>query len=46
MIYDKNKPIKTLTKHISYDCKCEFDGRKRKSNQKWNEDLRQCECKN
>ena len=46
MIYDKNKPIKTLTKHISYDCKCEFDGRKRKSNQKWNEDLCQCECKN
>ena len=29
---------KTLTKHISYKCKCKFDGRKCNSNQKWNND--------
>ena len=29
---------KTLQKHISYDCKCIFDGRKVNSNQKWNKD--------
>ena len=27
---------KTLTKHISCQCKCKFDGRKYNSNQKWN----------
>ena len=27
---------KTLTKHISCECKCIFDGRKCNSNQKWN----------
>ena len=26
---------KTLTKHISCECKCEFDGRRYNSNQKW-----------
>ena len=40
-----NEP-KTLENHISYDCKCEFDGRKRNSNQKWKEGLCRCECKN
>ena len=30
--------IKTLTKHVSCKCKCKFDGRKCKSNQKWNND--------
>ena len=37
---------KALTKHISWDCKCEFDGRKCNSNQKWNNDKCRCECKN
>ena len=37
---------KTLTKHISYKCKCNFDGRKCNSNQKWNKNKFQCECKN
>ena len=27
---------KTLTKHISCECKCMFDGRKYNLNQKWN----------
>ena len=27
---------KTLTKHVSYKCRCKFDGRKLNSNQKWN----------
>ena len=30
---------KTLTKHISCDCKHKFDGRKCNSNQKWNKHL-------
>ena len=29
---------KTLTKLISFDCKCKFDSRKCNSNQKWNND--------
>ena len=29
---------KTLTKYISCECKCKFDGRKCNSNQKWNND--------
>ena len=36
---------KTLTKHISCDCKCKFDGRKCNSNQKWNKDTCRCYCK-
>ena len=36
---------KTLTKHISCECKCKFDGRWCNSNQKWNNN--KCrECKN
>ena len=27
-----------LTKHISCECKCKFNGRKRNLNQKWNKD--------
>ena len=38
--------LKTLTKHISCKCKCNFDGRKCNSNQKWNNSKSQCECKN
>ena len=36
---------KTLTKHVSCECKCKFDGRKCNSNQKWNNDKCRCECK-
>ena len=36
----------TLTKYISYKCRCEFDGKKCNSNQKWNNDKCWCECKN
>ena len=28
--------LKILTKHISCECKCKFDGRKCNSNQWWN----------
>ena len=34
---------KTLTKHISCECKCKFDDRKCNSNRKWNN---YNECKN
>ena len=27
--------LKTLTKYVSYKCKCKFDGRKCNSNQEW-----------
>ena len=35
---------KTLAKHISCECRCEFDDRKCNSRQKWNNDKCQCEC--
>ena len=35
---------KTLTKHISCECKCRFDGRKFTSDQWWNNDKCPCEC--
>ena len=35
----------TLTKHISCECKCRFDGRKCNSDQWWNNNKRRCECK-
>ena len=44
MITGKNES-KTLTKHISCECKCKFDGRKCNSNQKLNNDKCWCECK-
>ena len=34
-----------MTKHISCECKCIFDGRKGNSNRKWDNDKYQCECK-
>ena len=37
---------KTLTKHISCECKCTFDGRKCSSNQNWSNDKCRCECIN
>ena len=36
----------TLTKHISCECKCKFDGKKCNSYQKWNNDKCWCKCKN
>ena len=36
---------KTLTKHISCKCKCDFDGRKCNSNEKWNNGKCRCQCK-
>ena len=36
---------KILTKDVSCECKCKFDGRKCNLNQKWNNDKCQCECK-
>ena len=36
---------KTLAKHISCEYKCRFDGRKCNSDQWWNNDKCQCECK-
>ena len=35
-----------LTKDISRECKCRFDGKKCNSDQWWNNDKCQCECKN
>ena len=40
------KESKSLTKHLSRECKCKFDGRKCNSNQNWNNDECWCECKN
>ena len=37
MITGINEP-KTLTKHISWECKCIFDGRKCSPDQWWNND--------
>ena len=38
--------MKTMTKHISCDCKCKFNSKTCNSNQKWNNKTCQCECKN
>ena len=37
---------RTLAKHISCKCKCKFDSKKCRSNQKWNTHKCWCECKN
>lgn len=37
---------KSITKHISRNCKQKFVGRKCNLNQEWNKDKCQCECKN
>ena len=34
---------KILTKHISCECKCKFEGEKHNSNEKWNKDKCRCE---
>ena len=45
MITGINKS-KTLTKHTPCECKCKFDGGKCNSDQWWNNNKCQCECKN
>ena len=45
MITNKNE-AKAITKHISCDCKCKFSSTICNSNQKWNNETGQCECKN
>ena len=37
---------RALIKHISYDCKCQFDSTTSNLNQNWNNERRQFECKN
>ena len=37
---------KTITKHILCDCKCKLISATCNSNQKWNNEICQCECKN
>ena len=37
--------LKTLAKHMPYECKCKFDGRKCNSSQRWNNAKCLCECK-
>ena len=44
MITGINEP-KSLTKHISCECKCKFDKRKCNLNQWWNNDKCRCVCK-
>ena len=43
MITETNESKKLKKKHISCACECSFDGRKRNSNQKWNNDKCWCE---
>ena len=45
MITAMNKS-KTLTNHISCECKYKFDDRKCNANQKWNNDKHRCEYQN
>ena len=45
MITNKNE-AKTMTKHISCDCKCKFNSKTCNSNLKWNNEPCQCECRN
>ena len=44
MITEVNES-KTLTMHISWECKCRFDGRNCDSNEKWNNDKCWFKCK-
>ena len=37
---------KILVKHLSWNCECKFDSAACSSNQKWNNETCQCECKN
>ena len=42
----KIQEAKTLTKHVSCDCKCRLNSTACNSNQKWNNKMGQWECKN
>ena len=44
MITNKTE-AKTMLKHISCDCKCKLNSTTCYSNQKWNKETCQCECK-
>ena len=44
MIIETNEST-TLTKHVSYECRCDFDDRKCNSRQKLNNDKCQYKCK-
>ena len=43
---NESKTVIKVIKHISCNCKCEFDGRKHNLNQKLNKDKCQCEFRN
>ena len=45
MITNKNE-AKTMAKRISYNCKCKLNNSTCLSNQKRNNEICQCECKN
>ena len=45
MITNQNEP-KTITRQISSDCKFKFNSTTCNSNQKWNNETCQCDCKN
>ena len=45
MITETNESKRYIEKHISWKYECKFDGRKCKSNQKWNNNECWCECK-
>ena len=36
---------RTPSKHISIECRCEFDGTKCNLRKQWNNGYHQCECK-
>ena len=44
MIINKNE-AKTMIKHVSFDCKLKFNDSTYNSNQKWNNETCQLECK-
>ena len=45
IITNKNE-AKTMTKHVSCDCKCKFNSTACNSSQKWNNKTCECEYKN
>ena len=45
MITNKDE-TRAITEHIPCDCKCKFSSAVCNSNQKWNNRICQCECKN
>ena len=45
MIANENE-AKTMTKHISCDCKCKFNSATCNSNREWNNETCLCACKN